>query len=221
MTFQAGRRPERLDFHRPLGAAALERVLAAVRAGEVMALPTETLWGLSADPFSSAAAERLAVLKGRGPGKPVLVLIGGWDDLDGLGVVVAEPVRRALRRLWPAPVTVILPLVRPLPAAGGGPGLAVRMPDHDLLRSLLARTGPLSSTSANRAGEAPALTAEEIERLFGDRLALILDGDVPIGSRPSTLVDALQSPPLVVRPGAGEASASAFVSDACRYAESL
>ena len=221
MTTALGRRPERIDFRRRLASGQVERVLAALRGGEVIAVPTETLWGLSADPFSRPATERLNALKERAAGKPVLVLIGGWDDLDRLGVIAAGPIRKALDRLWPAPVTVILPVTHPFAASSGAPGLAVRMPDHDLLRHLLARTGPLASTSANREGEAPAASADEIERWFGDRLALILEGDIRSGSQPSTLVDALKSPPQVSRAGAGDAAASRFVSDVGRFAESL
>lgn len=199
----------------------LRGVVEAVRAGEVIALLTETLWGLSADPFSDRAMERLAELKDREVGKGFLCLVPSLDWLPTLGVSVNERTMDALRRLWPSPVTVVLPSARQLPASGGLSTVAVRMPACEELLHLLRATGPLASTSANAEGDTPATTALEIERLFGDRVAWIVGEMCSPDARPSTIVDATARPAVVLRAGAGGSAVERFIREIDGYPESL
>jgi tRNA threonylcarbamoyl adenosine modification protein (Sua5/YciO/YrdC/YwlC family) len=191
--------------------ADLEEIARAVGRGDVIALATETLWGLSADPMSGEAIARLEAAKGRSGGKGFLVLVAGYSQLGRLGVEVAEAVREALGRLWPAPVSVVLPLARPIPASRGLQTLALRKPADPGLRDLLRRTGPLASTSANHEGGTPASTADEIERAFGDRLSWIVGEDRPVGEVASTIVDASSRATRLVRNGAGDEAAARFM----------
>jgi tRNA threonylcarbamoyl adenosine modification protein (Sua5/YciO/YrdC/YwlC family) len=184
---------------------------AALASGALIALATETLWGFSADPFSEDAIRRLASVKGRISGKGFLVLVSSLDDLERLGVGIGERMASALGVLWPAPVTVILPALRILPAAAPLTSLAVRIPADERLRNFLGRVGPLASTSANREGEAPSRSASEIDQRFGDQLAWIV-GEGPQGEqRPSTLVDATAEVARIIRRGAGDPEAERFV----------
>jgi len=214
-------RPARIASLAGATAEELKPVVEAVRAGEVIALLTETLWGLSADPFSRQAMERLVGLKGREARKGFLCLVPSLDSLAALGVTVDRRMADALRRLWPSPVTVVLPSARPLPASGGLATVAIRMPDSEALLSFLRETGPLASTSANTEGAPPVSTAIEVERLFGDRLAWIVGGICTPEARPSTLLDATAIPARILRPGAGDAAAGRFLLEIEGYPESL
>ena len=213
-------RPGRIGSLAHARAEELRGVVEAVRAGEVIALMTETLWGLSADPFSRLAMERLATLKGRDGGKGFLCLVPSLDSLATLGVSVNERTMDALRRLWPSPVTVILPSARLLPASGGFSTVAVRMPAAEALLCLLRATGPLASTSANTEGDTPATTVVEVERLFGDRVAWIVGEMCSPDARPSTVVDATAQPARVLRAGAGDSAVERFIREIEGYPES-
>jgi L-threonylcarbamoyladenylate synthase len=178
--------------------AAVEAVRRVLRAHGVIALPTETFYGLAVDPYDAAAVERVFALKGRSTEQALPVLCGTMAQVEEL-VVVPERWRSALAEAWPAPLTVVLPLGRPLPAATAT--LAVRIPAHDLLRALLVEVGPLTGTSANRSG-APALDEPEAVRTaFGDGLALLLAGGRTAGGQASTIVDMACEPPRVLRSG--------------------
>jgi L-threonylcarbamoyladenylate synthase len=180
----------------PLAVAA---VRAALAGHGVVALPTETFYGLAVSPDDAAAVDRLLALKGRAAEKALPVAAASLDEVEALGVL-AEPWRSRLRAAWPAPLSVVLPARRRLAACGET--VAVRVPDHELLRRLLARVGPLTVTSANRAGEPPAATPEEVTQALGTGLAVLLDGGPCPGGRPSTLLDLSSAVPTVLRDGA-------------------
>ena len=179
-------------------AAAVER---ALRSDGVVLLPTETFYGLAADPRRPEAVARVFALKSRPPDRRLLVLCSDWRQVESL-CVVPESFRVRLSRSWPGPLTAVLPLLRPLAAAGDGPSLAVRIPGHDLLRALLYRVGPVTGTSANRSGESPPTTADEaLAGLLGGP-DLVLDGGTSAGGLASTLVDLMGATPRVLRQGA-------------------
>jgi L-threonylcarbamoyladenylate synthase len=188
--------PLTLPSHLPAAVAAVREVLA--RHG-VIALPTETFYGLAVDPGDEVAVARVFAIKGRDGGKALLVVAadlaqaGELAELDGAR-------RAALAAIWPAPLTVVLPVRRPLAAAAAT--IAVRVPDHALLRSLLARVGPLTATSANRSGARPAAAAGEVAAALAGEVDLILDGGPTEGGVPSTLVDWTGAHPRLLRPGA-------------------
>jgi L-threonylcarbamoyladenylate synthase len=183
--------------HLPAAAAAVREALS--RHG-VVALPTETFYGLAVDPADAAAVARVFAIKGRDATKALLVVAADLEQ--AAEVAVLDPARRsALAAVWPAPLTVVLPLRRAL-AAAGGETVAVRVPAHALLRSLLARVGLLTATSANRSGAPPAATAGEVVAALGADVDLVLDGGPTPGGAPSTLVDWTGERPLVLRAGA-------------------
>jgi L-threonylcarbamoyladenylate synthase len=163
-------------------------------------VPTETFYALAADPLSEPGVERVRALKGRDGSKPLLVLFAEREQLAPLGVAASEDVIDRYLAIWPAPLTVILPIVRPIPASLGALSLGVRMPAHSDLRALIARTGPLTGTSWNRAGESPR--ADPDEPGGADEIDLLVDGGKTAGGAPSTLLDATVSPPRVLREGA-------------------
>ncbi len=188
--------PFRVAADLPLAVAAVREALAR---GEVVAVPTESSYGLAVRPDDLDAVARVFDLKGRDAGKALLVIAGSVEQAEEL-VEIADPWRERLGGAWPAPLTAVLPARRPLPA--GGATLAVRVPAHVLLRRLLLRVGPLTATSANRAGEPPAESAADVVSALGDSVGLILDGGRCPGGAPSTLVDCCVQPPRVLRAGA-------------------
>jgi L-threonylcarbamoyladenylate synthase len=160
-----------------------------LRRGGVLAIPTESSYGLAADPRNPAGVEAIYRIKGRDAGKALPVVISGAEQLADLGVDPNLYIVKGLLALWPAPLTAVLPIARPLPASAGERTLAVRVPDHEGLRRLLAEVGHgLTATSANRAGGEPVLDPEEAAALLAGEDAVVVDGGVLPGGPPSTLV---------------------------------
>ena len=189
----------------PDGPAARDEAIALLRAGRIVAVPTDTVYGIAADLAIPDAIERLFAAKGRPPEKAVAVLLADAAQASVLGIV--GPAARVLaERFWPGGLTLVLP-ARPdagLPGilVAGTPTVGVRVPDHPAPRALAAALGPLPTTSANRSGEADARDAAEIAERLGDAIALVLD-DGPIRGGPaSTVVDCTLERPVVRRVGA-------------------
>ncbi len=173
-------------------ATPLETTVAALRAGGVIAYPTEAVWGLGCDPDDEAALTRLLRLKARDPAKGVILVaadIGQFAPwLEGLPLGQHAP----LAASWPGPTTWLVPdNGRALPLVRGAHDrVALRVSDHPLIAELCrAFGGPLVSTSANRAGEPPAMSAAEIHAIFGEELDAVLDGPLGGHDRPSTIRD--------------------------------
>jgi L-threonylcarbamoyladenylate synthase len=145
---------------------------------------------------------RIFAWKRRAEKKPLLVLFGERRQLEGLGVTAPSPVLDRFFALWPAPLTVVLPIASPLPASLGGSTLAVRLPAHGELRAVLAFSGPVTGTSLNRSGEPPCSDPDAAEALAGGEIDLLVDGGATAGGLPSTLVDATVGPPRLLRAGA-------------------
>jgi L-threonylcarbamoyladenylate synthase len=167
----------------------LAGAVAALRAGGVIAFPTDTVYGLAVLPGGESKVHRL---KGRPEELPLILMVAEPAAAEGF-VEVDRRARTFMERWWPGPLTLVLP-------AGEGT-LGVRIPDHPLALELLQAAGPLLTTSANRHGEPPALTAEEAARLPG--LAGVLDGGPVPGGEPSTVISLLPGKELtVIREGA-------------------
>jgi tRNA threonylcarbamoyl adenosine modification protein (Sua5/YciO/YrdC/YwlC family) len=186
---------------RPEGLAA---AAAAVGRGELVVLPTDTVYGIGADAFDAAAVRALLATKGRGRDMPVPVLIGSWRTLDGLVAEVNVWVRELTRAFWPGGLTVI---VRQAPSLrwdlGDARGtVAVRMPLHPVAIDLLGRTGPMAVSSANRSGQPAATTADEAVAQLGAQVAVYLDAGPASAGVASTIVDCTGAMPKVVRLGA-------------------
>jgi L-threonylcarbamoyladenylate synthase len=189
----------------PDGPDAHADAIALLRAGGIVAVPTDTVYGIAADMALPDAIERLFAAKQRPPEKAVAVLLADAAQADELGVL--SPAAAVLaQRFWPGGLTLVLPL-RPgarLPRvlAGGAPTVGVRVPDHPTPRALAAVLGPLPTTSANRSGEADARDAREILERLGESLALVLDGGPIRGGPASTVVDCTLEWPSILREGA-------------------
>ncbi|MCC2643850.1 MAG: putative dsRNA-binding protein predicted ribosome maturation factor [Nitrospira sp.] len=178
----------------------VQRVLAA---HGVMALPTETYYGLAVCPIQESALRRLFELKERPAGKPILLLIGSRDQLDHLVASIPPAARLLMDLFWPGPLTIVLPAASGLsPLLTGGTGsIGIRISPLPLLRRLLAVTGPLTGTSANRTSELPPDHADDVQQELGPALDLILDSGRTPGGLASTVIDARESP-LLLRAGA-------------------
>jgi L-threonylcarbamoyladenylate synthase len=179
---------------------ALHAALAAVRRGEVIAVATDTVFGLACDPANPRAVDRVFAIKRRPAGLELTLLAGDAADLDDLvrWNAVAE---RLAEGLWPGPLSLVLPVGdRRLAVPRRGDTVSVRVPDHDRLRDLLRESGPLASTSANRHGAPPITGAVALRREFGAEIAAVLSGGRPSGVA-STIIDCSVTPPRVLRDG--------------------
>jgi L-threonylcarbamoyladenylate synthase len=173
-----------------------------LRRGGLLAIPTESSYGLGADPASPAGVAAIYRVKRREAGKALPVVVSDVGQLAGLGIDPDLPILRRLEACWPGPLTVVLPIARPLPAAAGGERLAVRVPGHAGLRELLAALGHgLTATSANRSGGEPILDPREAAELLAGEDAMVVDGGVLPGGAPSTLVAIEEDGLVVLRPG--------------------
>ncbi|GMA38704.1 L-threonylcarbamoyladenylate synthase [Mobilicoccus caccae] len=180
----------------------------AVRDGRLVVIPTDTVYGVGADAFDEAAVAALLEAKGRGREMPPPVLVPSPRTIDGLAVDVPEYARRLISRFWPGALTVVVraqaSLMWDLGETNGT--VAVRMPDQQLALAVLAETGPMAVTSANRTGEPPARTITEAASQLGASVTVYLD-DGPVGdSEASTIVDCTGDAPVILRRGAIEES---------------
>ncbi|MGH9363936.1 MAG: L-threonylcarbamoyladenylate synthase [Thermoanaerobaculia bacterium] len=170
--------------------------------GGVAVVPTETYYALAADPFHAGGVERVFKIKGRSSTQALPVLLATESQLSRLGVRASSEKLEHYFRLWPAPLTVILPIREPIAASRGLTTLGVRVPAASSLRILLASAGPMTGTSVNRSGSPPLDDPDTVEALFGRQIDMLVDGGRTPGGKPSTIVDATVDPPAVVRPGA-------------------
>jgi L-threonylcarbamoyladenylate synthase len=177
---------------------------AALEAGKLVVLPTDTVYGLAADAFSPRAVQNLLDAKGRGRDMPPPVLVGAPTTLDALAVDIPAWLRSMVESLWPGPLTIVC---RQQPSLTWDLGethntVAVRMPDDRRALALLKQTGPLAVSSANTTGSPAAQDVDEAERMLGPRVAVYLDGGPTSSGTPSTILDATGSTPRVLRQGA-------------------
>jgi len=196
---QRFRTSEETEREAGIAAAAL-----AVQRGQLVVLPTDTVYGVGADAFDAEAVRRLLAAKGRGREMPPPVLVSAATTLDALTVGVPSYARALVERLWPGPLTIVCTQQPSLQwDLGDTRGtVAVRMPDHPVALELLSRTGPLAVSSANRTGEPAATDADDAERMLGESLAVLLDGGPTSGPVPSTIVDVTGQTGRVLRLGA-------------------
>jgi L-threonylcarbamoyladenylate synthase len=184
--------------------AGLTAATTAIRAGELVVLPTDTVYGLGADAFDPAAVRRLLEAKGRGRDMPPPVLVGSAGTLDALATAVPRWARELVEHYWPGPLTVVVreqsSLQWDLGDARGT--VAVRMPHDPVAIELLGRTGPLAVSSANLHGRSAATDADQAAEMLADKVAVILDGGPTLDDRPSTIVDCTAAQPRVLRAGA-------------------
>jgi L-threonylcarbamoyladenylate synthase len=181
-----------------------ERAVSLVEAGELIVFPTDTVYGIGCDPWNAEAIQRIYEAKGRETTKAIPLLL---SDVSGLQIAVTSiPLAAEMlgRAFWPGALTLVLPRRPELPKIlSGSDTVAVRVPDHEELRGLIARAGgALAATSANRSGEPDTTDAESARRALSERVALVIDGGQTRGGVPSTVVDCTVSPVRVLREGA-------------------
>ena len=176
----------------------------AVRRGEVVVLPTDTVYGVGADAFDRAAVRALLDAKGRGRDMPPPVLVANPRVLDGLATDVPRYARDLIDAFWPGGLTIVCRAQPTLDWDLGDTGgtVAVRMPLHRTALAVLDRTGPMAVTSANRTGQPAALTCDEAEEQLGEAISIYLDGGPVTGGVASTIVDATGAWPRLLREGA-------------------
>lgn len=182
---------------------ASEAAISAIRSGELIVFPTDTVYGVAADAFSAPAVQRLLDAKGRSRAMPPPVMIYDASVLDALTIEVPRWAREMVGDLWPGALTLIC---RAQPSLTWDLGetkgtVAVRVPQHEQLRELLKATGPLAVSSANSTGQAAAKSAAEAQEMLGESVAVYLEGDEPGTGVASTILDITSAEPQVVRLG--------------------
>ena len=184
--------------------AGIANAALAVQRGQLVVLPTDTVYGIGADAFDPEAVKRLLEAKGRGRDMPPPVLVSAATTLDALAVGVPSYARALIEALWPGPLTIVCHQQPSLQwDLGDTRGtVAVRMPDHDVALELLSRTGPLAVSSANTTGEAAATDADRAEEMLGASVTVILDDGPTLGPEPSTIVDVTGPEGRLLRVGA-------------------
>ncbi len=182
----------------------IAKATAGVRHGDLVVLPTDTLYGIGADAFSPDAVQRLLDAKGRGREMPPPVLVADARTVDGLATDVPEYARALIERYWPGPLTLVLKaqpsLMWDLGDTGGT--VAVRMPDHEVALELLSEVGPMAVSSANRTGHPASRTVIDAATQLGASVQFYLDGGPVTGGLPSTIVDCTRAEPSILRRGA-------------------
>lgn len=184
--------------------AGLEAAAGAAAAGNLVVLPTDTVYGIGADAFNAAAVRALLAAKGRGPDMPVPVLVGSWTTIEGLVMAVPPVARTLVEAFWPGGLSLVIEHAPSLQwDLGDAKGtVMVRMPLHPVAIDLLRLVGPMAVSSANRSGSPPATTATDAQAQLGEQVAVYLDGGPsPIGVA-STVVDITGDVPRVLRVGA-------------------
>lgn len=180
----------------------LDAAVRAVRAGEVIGIPTDTVYGIGIDPARPDATRRLFAAKGRPEHLALPVLVASEADAGELAEL-DERARRLIGAFWPGPLTLVLRR-RPgvvLHLGGDETTVGLRCPGQPIARRLLERTGPLAVTSANRHGEPPATTAEALAAVLGDAVAVVVDGGT-CGGAPSSVLSLVGPEPVLLREGA-------------------
>ncbi|MDD3145947.1 MAG: L-threonylcarbamoyladenylate synthase [Candidatus Riflebacteria bacterium] len=181
----------------------LHEFFADVRAGAVVVLPTDTLYGFAVDAGNAEAVARVYKIKSRSDHKPLILFVHDIDEIAGLGIDVSSEARRLLEKFWPGALTAVLPAVQhPLISAFAFKNIGIRIPDHFELLQLLARLpGKLLTTSANRSGEPSDVDPDNIAAEFAGEVDWFLDGGLLTECVPSTVADFSVLPPLILRQG--------------------
>ena len=179
-----------------------ERVRRVLGESGLIALPTESFYGLAVAPFDEQALAKLWRVKGRSEGKPILVLIGDRPQLEPFVRSIPPAATVLMNAFWPGPLTIVFPAAAGLSDAvtGGTGSVGIRLSAWQPLGDLLRRVGPVTGTSANREGMPPPRRAEEVQHSLGDAIDLIVDAGPTPGGQPSTVIDA-RGPIRIIRDG--------------------
>jgi len=193
---------------------AIAEAVGLLQEGQVIAFPTDTVYGVGAHALQEEAVARLYVVKDRPRERAIPVLLAQPADLTLVAREVSEAAWRLGERFWPGGLTIVVSCRPALPQVltAGKDSVAVRVPDHPITRQIIAALGaPLAATSANISGQPPPVTAGEVLAQLGGRIPLILDGGPCPGGIPSTVLDLTVDPPRMLRPGPVSAAEIAAV----------
>ena len=182
----------------------INAAIEAAKRGDLVVMPTDTVYGIGTDAFNTYSVEALQRAKGRGRDKPPPVLVGSAKTLDGLVLTMPSAARDLIAAFWPGALTIVVEhapsLAWDLGETGGT--MAVRMPLHPVALEVLREAGPMAVSSANRSGQPPATTAEEAREQLGYSVSVYLEAGECPDPVPSTIVDLTEEVPRVLRDGA-------------------
>jgi L-threonylcarbamoyladenylate synthase len=184
---------------------AIDEAVKWILSGAVVALGTDTLYGLAVDPFNRAAVARLFDLKGREADRAMPLIAASVAQVSTHLGRLTPAAERLASRYWPGPLTLAIgaPAALPREVTGGRQTVGVRVPAADVARAVCAGCGrPITATSANLSGNQPTADPDEVERALGDRIDFLLDTGPAPGGPPSTIVDVTTAPPTLIRAGA-------------------
>jgi len=196
---------EVLSTHTPnLFAAAVKQAVALLRAGEVVALPTETVYGLAANALNPAAVARVFEVKGRPAQNPIIVHVAGVALARACVADWPDAAQRLADAFWPGPLTLVLPKAARIPdvVTAGGPTVGIRWPSHPFIQAVIRECGfPLAAPSANTSNQLSPTTAAHVQAGLGGRIPLIVDGGACAVGIESTVLDLTVAPLRILRPG--------------------
>ena len=183
--------------------AAIESAVALLKEGEIIAFPTDTVYGLASDAFHAPGIIKLFEAKGRDSNKAISILIGSNDQIKSVTNHMTKLARKLTERFWPGGLTVIVPRKETLPELiSTTKNIGIRMPNHPVALELLTTFGPLATTSANLSGGSNPQSAIDVFDQLNGRVPLILNGGICPGGIPSTVVDCTGDKPVILRLGA-------------------
>lgn len=181
----------------------MKELINTLKQGGVVVMPADTIYGLFGLARNQKTVEKIAQLKDRHHDKPFIVLVSSWSQLAELGVKISDQEKKLLRKVWPGPISLVLPDKKShFSYLHHDRGLAVRWPKHKFLTTLIKKTGPLVSTSANKTDNAPAETITEARAIFGGKVDLYLSAGRRLKTNPSTLISLENDKIEVLRKGA-------------------
>lgn len=200
MIYQNGIETRQLLADEP---GAIEETAALLKAGHVVAYPTDTLYGVGVDAFSAAAVERLYAVKGRSADKGIPILLADMADLEKVAENVSPLAQKLIEVFWPGALTIVIPRRASLPEnISPNKGIAVRIPAHDISRAFIrAAGGVVATSSANLSGQEPARNATEAYEAMQGLVAAVLDGGPVQFGMGSTVLDCMSDRPKVLREG--------------------
>ncbi|MFV1858072.1 MAG: L-threonylcarbamoyladenylate synthase [Anaerolineales bacterium] len=181
---------------------ALDRAISILQGGGLIALPTDTVYGLAADAWNGQAVSKLYEVKSRSELKSVPVLVSGEAAIEEVAARPSERVRALAAEFWPGALTMVVERKIELPSEVSATGtVGLRAPDHEFALTLIRKFGPLAVTSANRSGQPNSTAAVQVIETLSGRVDLVVDGGEIAGGVPSTVVDLTISPPALLRQG--------------------
>lgn len=180
----------------------ISSALSLFRDGDIVAFPTDTVYGLGADPFQASGIIKLFEAKGRDSNKAIAILIGSVEQASLVTDHMTDLAIRLCEAFWPGGLTIIVPRKNNLPELiSNTDRIGIRMPNHPVALEMLKTFGPLATTSANLSGKPDAITAKDVFDQLNGRVPLILDGGKCLGGVPSTVIDCSGSEPVILRAG--------------------